>query len=76
MSGIKQIRNDRIGNELIGSGPISNERIGNKKVRREIDTFLHALDSYPGRFARNPRISFEEHRSLLQSSDTAPRRRV
>ena len=32
------------------------------QVRSEIQTFLQALDSYPERFSREPKISFEEHR--------------
>jgi len=38
---------------------------GNDKVRIEIQTFLHALSSYPDRFKRNPGITFEEHCSSL-----------
>lgn len=31
------------------------------QVQQEIDTFLAALNSYPDRFSRNPRLSFEQH---------------
>ena len=37
----------------------------NERVRSEIRIFLEALDSYPERFAQDPDISFEEHRSSL-----------
>lgn len=37
----------------------------NEQVRAEIESFLHALDSYPQQFARQPGISFEEYRSSL-----------
>jgi hypothetical protein len=48
---------------------------GNEGVRREIATFLRALHSYPERFARNPGISFEEHRSALVRSGKPEHRR-
>jgi len=38
---------------------------GNQQVRIEMQSFLRALDSYPERFAQDPGISFEEHRSSL-----------
>ena len=38
---------------------------GDELVRVEMQTFLLALASYPDRFARDPRITFEEHRSSL-----------
>jgi hypothetical protein len=48
---------------------------GNKQVRRELKKFLQALDSYPDRFAKNPKISFEQHlRSLAQSANSHTRR--
>lgn len=48
----------------------------NERVRREIEAFLLALKSYPERFARNPGITFEQHRiSLIGSAVPAPRRR-
>ncbi|HTW59689.1 MAG TPA: hypothetical protein VMD99_16290 [Terriglobales bacterium] len=34
---------------------------GNRQVRREIQNFLRALNSYPDRFSKNPGISFEQH---------------
>jgi hypothetical protein len=38
-----------------------NQLSGNEQVRMEMQIFLHALNSYPERFARNPSITFEEH---------------
>jgi hypothetical protein len=38
--------------------------------------FLHALNSYPERFARDPRISFEEYcGGLVHRAKTEPRTR-
>lgn len=45
----------------VGDNPVS----GNQQVRREIQTFLQALNSYPDLFARNPGITFEEYCSGL-----------
>jgi hypothetical protein len=50
-------------------------RSGNENVRREIACFLRALHSYPERFAQNPSISFEEHRSALVRSGKPEHRR-
>lgn len=47
----------------------------NKQVRREIQRFLQALDSYPDRFARNPGITFEQHLWSLVSARQTPTRR-
>lgn len=33
----------------------------NVQVQREIQNFLQALDSYPARVAREPRVSFRQH---------------
>lgn len=41
---------------------------GNELVRLEIETFLLALVSYPDRFARDPRITFDEYRSSLAAA--------
>ena len=50
---------------------------GNEQVRREIQRFLHALKSYPGRFASDPRITFAEHHcGVVRAASTASRRRV
>jgi hypothetical protein len=49
---------------------------GNEQVRREIQSFLQALNSYPDRFARNPRVSFEEHCIGLVQAKAEARRRV
>jgi len=32
-----------------------------QEVKQEIENFLSALNSYPDRFAREPRLSFQEH---------------
>jgi hypothetical protein len=45
-------------------------------VRREIENFLRALHSYPERFARDPRVTFEEHHGgLVRAAMTESRRR-
>ena len=50
---------------------------GNEQVRREIQRFMQALRSYPERFARNPRLTFEEYCSgLVQTAKAEPRRRA
>ena len=50
---------------------------GNENVRKEIACSLRALHSYPERFAQNPSLSFEEHRSaLIRSGKTEHRRRA
>jgi len=38
---------------------------GNERVLEEIKSFLKALDTYPARFAANPEVTFEEHRTSL-----------
>lgn len=49
---------------------------GNEQVRREIQSFLRALHSYPDRFVKDPGISFEEHRrGFGQVASAATRRR-
>jgi hypothetical protein len=54
----------------------------NEQVRLEIQNFLHALDSYPARAAKEPRISFQQHLCTVsvpahddQRSNRATRRR-
>ena len=37
----------------------------NEQARLEIRNFLHALDSYPARAAKEPRISFQQHLSTV-----------
>ena len=49
------------------SGPVPLVRA---QVREEIQSFLHALDSYPARVAKEPRVSFHQH---LCSLFAAPR---
>src|ERR1700726_4695597 len=51
-------------------------RSENAQVRREIENFLQALHSYPDRFARDPRVTFEEHHGgLIRAAMTESRRR-
>ena len=59
-------------------GRVGDQRLeGNEQVRREIQSFLRALHSYPKRFARDPAITFEEHHSsLLVLIQTEARRRA
>jgi hypothetical protein len=40
-----------------------------EQVRNEIQSFLQALDSYPKRFSREPKISFEEHWRSIARDD-------
>ena len=57
----------------VGVNPVS----ANDQVRSEIQAFLEALNSYPESFARDPQITFEEHRgSLARPAKSQPRRRV
>jgi predicted RNase H-like nuclease len=37
----------------------------NEQVLQEMQAFLRALESYPDRFASDPTITFEQHRSNL-----------
>jgi hypothetical protein len=51
--------------------------VGNEQVRREIQSFLHALKSYPDRFAKEPHITFAEHHcGLARAANEEPRRRI
>jgi hypothetical protein len=36
-------------------------RIGQIQVQEEIENFLQAVDSYPARVAKEPRVSFRQH---------------
>jgi hypothetical protein len=48
----------------------------NEQVRAEIQRYLQALASYPGRFAQDPDITFKKHLySLVAATQTRPRRR-
>ena len=47
----------------MGENPLSND----EQVRVEIQTFLLALNSYPDRFSKDPKITFEKHCSSLAS---------
>lgn len=55
----------------------------NEQARFEMQSFLKALDSYAESFAQNPGISFEEHRSRVESvpqvtleASAAPKRKA
>jgi hypothetical protein len=42
-----------------------------EQVQEEIQNFLRAIDSYPNRFAKEPRISFQRHlRSFFSPGHT------
>ena len=43
-------------------------------VKQEIENFLHALNSYPDRFAREPRLSFHEHLFNIETASQPPSR--
>ena len=44
------------------------------QVRQEIQTFLDALDSYPARVAKEPRVSFHQHLCSLSAASRDDRR--
>jgi hypothetical protein len=45
----------------------------NEQVLTEMQSFLQALDSYPERFAQDPDVTFEQHRSsLAAAAETEP----
>jgi hypothetical protein len=44
------------------------------QVREEIQNFLHALDSYPARVAKEPRVSFHQHLCSLSTASRDDRR--
>ena len=37
----------------------------NEQVLQEMQAFLRAIESYPDRFASDPTVTFEQHRSNL-----------
>ena len=43
------------------------------QVREEIQNFLQALDSYPARVAKEPRVSFHQHLCSLVAAALADR---
>lgn len=55
---------------------IEGEMSADEQVRTEIQSFLRALDSYPDRFARDPEVTFEEHRNSLVQTTSRPHRRA
>jgi hypothetical protein len=56
-----KVRHVPMGDNPLSSDPLSND----EQVRIEIRTFLLALDSYPDRFSKDPKITFEKHCSSL-----------
>ena len=45
----------------------------NQQARSEMRSFLQALDSYPERFANDPRVSFEQYcSSLIRAAKAKP----
>jgi len=74
-SKMRRVRATEVRAKEIGVG--GNHLSGNEQVRIEIQRFLQALRSYPQRFARNPRLTFEEYCSgLVQTAKAEPRRRA
>jgi hypothetical protein len=53
----------RVRHDPVGDNRLSND----EQVRIEIQTFLLALNSYPDRFSKDPKITFEKHCSSLAS---------
>ena len=54
-----------------------NQVSANEQVRCKMQSFLRAVNSYPDRFARDPKLSFEKYcGSLMPSTKTEPRRRT
>jgi hypothetical protein len=43
--------------------------VSNAEVQREINNFLQALNSYPARAAKEPRVSFHQHLRRLFADD-------
>jgi hypothetical protein len=41
----------------------------NAQVQQEIQSFLRALDSYPARVAKEPRVSFHQHLRSFFAAD-------
>jgi len=56
--------------------PAGDNRVSaNEQVRSEIQSFLRAVNTYPDRFARDPKISFKKYcGSLMQSAKIESRR--
>jgi len=50
---------------LISVAKTREAQVSNEQVVEEMQDFLQALESYPARFASDPTITFEQHRSTL-----------
>jgi hypothetical protein len=58
------------------SQPHEEEQPCNEQVLMEVQSFLQALASYPDRFAKEPKLSFEQHLcSLVTATQNESRRR-
>lgn len=56
--------------------PRESVQLRDEQVRREIRGFLRAVDSYPERVAKEPRISFQQHLcGIFEATQPARRRR-
>lgn len=47
-----------------------------EQVQEEIQNFLRAMDSYPNRFAKEPRVSFQRHLRSFFSPDRENRSHI
>jgi hypothetical protein len=68
MQGCAGMKGRRIARKKIHS-------FGNQQVRREMQNFLRALNSYPDYFSKHPGISFEQHHGkIIEAAKSASRR--
>lgn len=51
---------------VLGNSDIERQR----EVQHEIENFLHAVSSYPDRFAREPYLTFEQHLFSIVASES------
>jgi hypothetical protein len=57
--------------------PRERAHLRNEEARREIVDFLKAIDSYPARAVKDPRLSFQQHLcSIFSTSPARSRRRA
>jgi hypothetical protein len=57
------------------SRKIPAEKTRDRQVRREIQNFLRALNSYPDYFSKHPGVSFEKHHSrIVEAAKNTARR--
>ncbi len=56
---------------LYGSATLGHTTKHKNDAQREIEKFLHAVQSYPDRFAREPYLSFQQHLcSIVTEADS------